>query len=99
MDTADRRRSPRVPVTNRRDLPAGLRDVGLGGFSLELAEMLPIGTVRDFELKTGRRQRLSLRARVAHAVPERKADGQLVFVTGLEFLADVTPSASLRRTA
>ena len=99
MDNTDRRRSPRVPVDRRRDLPSGLRDVSLGGFSLELDEMLPIGTVRDFELKAGRRSRMALRARVRHATPERTASGRQVFVTGLEFLADVTRVASLGRTA
>ena len=100
MDTFDRRRSPRVAVAGRRDLPAGLRDVSLGGFSLELREMLPIGTVKDFDLKA-RRSKLVFRARVTHSTPERKPGGRGVFLTGLEFLEDVTPArdAALRRTA
>ena len=99
MDTTDRRRALRVSATHRRDLPAGLRDVSLGGFSLELPELLPIGTVRDFDLRT-RRSKLVLRSRVAHSTPVHKRNGRDVFVTGLQFVADVTPAQSaLRRTA
>ncbi len=101
LNSPDRRRSPRVPVNDHRDLPAALRDVSLGGFSLELPEALGLGTVHNFDLKTGRRTRIVVRARVAHAAPETKPNGRRVFVTGLEFLADMTPESreDLRRTA
>ena len=89
-----------MAVTQRRHLPVGLRDVSLGGFSLELREMLPIGTVREFDLKV-RRSRVVVRARVTHATPERTVAGRRVFVTGLQFISDVTPAGrpALRRTA
>lgn len=101
MSTPDRRRSPRVAVTDHRDLPAALRDVSLGGFSLALPEHLGIGTVHDFELKVGARSRIVLRGRVTHAEAEPRPNGRTVYVTGLEFLADLTPKRvpALRRTA
>lgn len=100
-DTPKRRRSPRVPVNNHPDLSAALRDVGLGGFALELPEQLGIGTVHDFDLRMGSASHLVVRARVAHTEPEAKADGRTVYVTGLEFLTDLTPERriALRRTA
>jgi hypothetical protein len=101
LNNLDRRRSPRVAVEDHRHLPAALRDVSLGGFSLELPEELGMGTVHDFDLKTGPRRRIVVRARVAHSAPATKPSGRTVFVTGLEFLADMTPESreALRRTA
>ena len=98
LNTPDRRRSVRVPVLNHRSLPAALRDVGLGGFSLELPEPLPIDSIHDFDLKIGTGSRVVLRARVAYSLPEHLADGRDVYVTGVEFVDDMT-SEALRRTA
>jgi len=100
MSTSDRRRSPRVAVTDHQHLPAALRDVSLGGFSLELPEALGIGTVHDFELRVGPQSRIVLRGRVAHIEPESRGP-RTVWVTGLQFLADLTrePATDLRRTA
>ncbi len=101
LSTPDRRHSPRVAVDDHSRLPAALRDVSLGGFSLELPEELGLGTVHDFDLRVGPRSRIVVRARVAHAASETKPNGRTVFVTGLEFLADMTPESreALRRTA
>ncbi len=97
----DRRFSVRVPVAGHRELPAALRDVSLGGFSLALGEPLPLGSVHDFDLTVGRGMRIVLRARVVHQEPERQSDGSAAFVTGLQFIADMTPGVVLpmRQTA
>jgi hypothetical protein len=94
----DRRRSPRVPVASHQFLPAVIRDVSLGGFAIELGEELPEGSIHDFDLRVGDATRVILRARVAHTTPEFRATGPDVFVTGLEFIEDVTEDA-LRQSA
>ncbi|HUF46544.1 MAG TPA: PilZ domain-containing protein [Vicinamibacterales bacterium] len=91
--TVDRRRSPRVPVADHQFLPAIVRDVSLGGLSIELPEPLPQGSIHDFDLRVGDRSRVVLRARVAHTTTELRATGPDVFVTGLEFIEDVTEDA------
>lgn len=100
-NSTDRRHSVRVPVAGHRDLPAALRDVSLRGFSLALPESLPIGSVHDFDLSVGRGTRLVLRARVVHRAPEPQSDGRAAFITGLQFIADMTPGDVLpmRHTA
>lgn len=95
MSNMERRRSPRVPVANHPDLPAGLVDVGLGGLSIALPYLLPKDSVQDVGLKLANGDDVVLRVRVAHRRREPRLGGQDVFVTGLEFLADVTGQASL----
>jgi len=95
VSNLERRRSPRVAVANHPDLPAGLVDVGLGGLSVALPYVLPNGTVHDVGLTLANGAEVILRVRVAHRRREPRPGGLDVFVTGLEFLADVTGDASL----
>ena len=94
MSNLERRRSPRVAVANHPDLPAGLVDVGLGGLSVALPYVLPKDTVHDVGLTLANGE-IVLRLRVAHRRRETRPGGLDVFVTGFEFLADVTGDASL----
>jgi hypothetical protein len=95
VSNPERRRSPRVSVANHPDLPAGLVDVSLGGLSVALPYVLPHGSVHDVGLKLSNGDDVVLRVRVAHRRREPRPDGLDVFVTGFEFLADVTGQASL----
>jgi len=91
----ERRRSPRVPVTNRSGLPTSVRDVSLGGLSIELPHPVPVGSVRDFALTLAGAE-IVLRTRVAHVHRESKPNGRTVFVVGVAFLADVSDQTSLQ---
>jgi len=90
----ERRRSPRVPVTSRSGLPTSVRDVSLGGLSIELPHAVPVGSVRDFA-RTLAGAEIVLRARVAYVRHESKPGGGTVFVAGVAFLADVSDQTSL----
>ena len=94
MSNLERRRSPRVAVVNHPDLPAGIVDVGLGGLSVALPVVLTYGSVHDVGLTLSNGADVILRVRVAHRRRERRPGGLEVFVTGLQFLADVTGQAS-----
>jgi hypothetical protein len=90
----ERRRSPRVAVANHPDLPSGIVDVSLGGLSVSLPYVLPRDSVHDVGLTLSNGAEVVLRVRVAHRrrVPR---PGELdIFVTGLEFLADVSDQSS-----
>jgi hypothetical protein len=91
----ERRRSPRVPVTSRCGLPPSVRDVSLGGFSIELPDEVSVGSIRDFALNLAGAE-IVLRARVAHVRRESKPDGGTVFIVGVAFLADVSDQTSLQ---
>jgi hypothetical protein len=71
-------------------LPPGIVDVGLGGLSVALPFVLPRGSVHDVGLTLSNGADVVLRVRVAHRRRESRPDGEEVFVTGFEFLADLT---------
>jgi hypothetical protein len=89
----DRRRSLRLQATRDHHLPTGLRDVSLGGFSIETAFAMKPDAVRDFTLRGPDGAEMVLRARVVHSHHEHRSDGADVYVTGVAFLEDVSPSA------
>jgi hypothetical protein len=63
--------------------------------SLALPFVLARGTVHDIELRLSDGADVVLRVRVAHRRRESRPDGADVFITGLEFLADVTGQRAL----
>jgi hypothetical protein len=86
----ERRRSPRVPVDGHARVPAELRDVSLGGFSLETPAELTPGLIQDFWLRTPDGTEMVLRARVVYSRREHRPEGGDVCVTGAAFLEDIT---------
>ena len=94
VPNVERRRSPRVVVRNHPDLPAGIVDISLGGLSVALPHLLPKDSVHDVGLRLSNGEDIVLRVRVAHH-HRLTRPGQLdVFVTGFEFLADVSDMSS-----
>jgi hypothetical protein len=65
-------------------------DVGLGGLSVALPFVLRTGSVHDVGLKLSDGADVVLRVRVAHRRRETRPGGADVFVTGFEFMADLT---------
>jgi len=94
VERLERRRSPRVPATNPARLPIGLRDVSLSGFAIETKKLLPINSVQEFRLAYPDGRSVILRARVAYSRRESGSQGSPIYVTGAEFLADVTARRS-----
>lgn len=94
----DRRRFPRFPAQEMlaghlldQDLPVRVRDIGLGGFSIET--MTPLTEGAEHEVRFISRDDWStvLRARVANSRPSCAADGSPLFVAGCAFAAEDRP--------
>ena len=90
ITSVDRRRFRRVPVTDNPRLPPNMLDISLGGFSIELSDPLASDTVQEVRLASADGEVLVLQARVAYARQETRDDGRSVYITGLQFLADLT---------
>lgn len=94
MTLANRRRSPRVEIPTRRDVPLKVRDISLGGCSVESAVPFAANAVHSLTLEVGDGSLLVIRAKVAHTRRDTTADGRVVYVTGLEFAdAEATQAA------
>jgi hypothetical protein len=85
MSYADRRRSPRVEIPTRRDIPLKVRDISLGGCSVESTVPFAANAVHSLTLEVGDGSLLVIRAKVCHTRRETTPDGHVVYVTGLEF--------------
>jgi PilZ domain len=90
VPNVERRRSPRIAVRNHPDLPAGIVDISLGGFSVALRYVLPKESVHDVGLSLSNGAEVVLRVRVAHRRRVVRPGELDVFLTGFEFLADVS---------
>jgi len=91
----ERRRHPRFEVLGRllgtivaADLPVRIRDIGLGGFSVETVEPLETGDVQPFRFTAMDDWTAVLPARSLHCRPSIATDGSPRFVTGFEFIAE-----------
>ena len=71
-----------------------VREVGLGGFSVETHDPLRPGVVLAFALSVDGAPDLTLRARVVHCRPRTELDAAGLYVTGLEFVLDDAHDAS-----
>jgi hypothetical protein len=99
----ERRKHPRFLAAGRitahlidRDLAVRVRDIGLGGFSIET--MTPLETASEHQIRFEAADGWSavMTAFVANCRPSCAADGSPLFVTGLSFLPDDRPDS--RRT-
>ena len=97
----ERRRHPRFEVLGRvlgtivsADLPVRIRDIGLGGFSVETVEPLDTGEVQPFRFTAMDDWTAVLSARSLHCRPSIAADGSPRFVTGFEFIKEQAADAT-----
>jgi hypothetical protein len=95
---SERRRHPRFGVAGRlaghlldQDLPVRVRDIGLGGFSIET--MTPLETGVEHRVRFVSRDDWStvLPARIANCRPSCAEDGSPLFVAGCSFSTDEKP--------
>lgn len=99
--TTDRRRSPRVALMGRvhgklipADVPVHLREISLGGMSLESPEGFETGSVLSFVLTLGDGAGVLVAGRIVYS---RLIDGSdpATYVSGLEFVDDDSEEGSV----
>jgi hypothetical protein len=95
MDANERRRSPRVEMVRRLtgqvaavNVPLLVREISLGGMSLQTAAPLEVGSAHEFRLTLGDESTVVLRGRVLRSTNVASADETPVYVSGVEFLED-----------
>jgi hypothetical protein len=71
-----------------------VREVGLGGFSVETRDPLRPGAVLAVALTVDDAVDLTVRARVVHCRPRTELDAAGLYITGLEFVVDDTSDES-----
>lgn len=88
---SEKRRSPRINVRQRLqgvlvelDMPVVVRDISLGGFSLESDQALPTG-VHIVRLQQGDRWSVTVTAASRHRRSTRNPDGTTRHVMGFEY--------------
>jgi len=101
--TAERRKHPRFLAAGRiaghlieRDTPVRVRDIGLGGFSIETTTPLEAGGEHHIRFVSADEWSAVMTALVANCRPSCAEDGSPLFVAGLSFLPDDQPDS--RRT-
>ena len=101
--SVERRRFPRFAAAGRlaghlidQDLPVRVRDIGLGGFSVETMTPMPEGGNHRVRFISHDDWTTVLNARLANCRPSCADDGSPLFVSGFAFLNDDTPET--RRT-
>jgi hypothetical protein len=94
----ERRRSPRVEILDRihghvtsLDVPVIVREMSLGGMSLQTTFAFPDGAVHEFRLMLGDGSPVVLRGRVVRCREEAAPDGSTMFVSGVQFLDEEPP--------
>ena len=91
---SERRRSPRMEMLGRvhgqavsLDVPLTVREISLGGMSVEAPVPFPIDAIHEFRLTLGDGSTVLLRARVVYCKPARAAHGPS-YVCGMHFVDD-----------
>ena len=89
---SDRRRSPRVEVIGKvqgrvasSDVPIVVREMSLGGMSIESESAFEVGTVTDFLLMLGDGAGVELYGRAVYTRPIEGAPSPR-FLTGIQFV-------------
>jgi hypothetical protein len=100
---ADRRRSARVEVLGRiqgqvvsLDVPVLVREISLGGMSVETPEAFPVGSVNVFMLTLGDGAGIDVAGRIVYSRPSADAHRRF-YVSGVQFIDqdDSSPDPSI----
>ena len=93
--SSDRRRSPRIEILGRLhgqvtslDVAVTVREISVGGMSMETAFEFPVGVIHDFRLEMGDGSWVELRGRVLRSRSIAAPDGSRVYISGVQFLDD-----------
>lgn len=93
--SAERRRAPRVAILGRvhghvasLDVPVTVREMSLGGLSMETAFAFPVGALHEFRLTLGDGASVLLKGRVVYSRETPGPSGGTFYVTGVQFVDD-----------
>jgi len=75
------------------DVQVKVREMSLGGLSMETPFAFPVGALHDFSLTLGDGASVQLKGEVVYSRPMATTDGTTAFVTGVRFVADETDDA------
>jgi len=96
--TTERRRSARIEILNRIhghvtafDVFVTVRDISLGGMSVETAFSFPEGVVHEFRLTMGDQPQAIIHGRVLRCREHTRSDGGRIYLSGIEFIDQVPP--------
>jgi Tfp pilus assembly protein PilZ len=91
---ADRRRSTRVEVLGKihgqvvsLDVALVVREISLGGMSIETPKLFTVGAIESFLLTLGDGAGVEVHGRIVYSSPASEAKPD-VFVTGVQFVDD-----------
>lgn len=98
---SESRKAPRLELMERLhghltslDVKVLVREISLGGLSVEAPLKFPAGAVHEFRLTLGDGSQVIVRGRVAHCRPYTdEATGAATYITGFEFLEDSETSS------
>ena len=93
MSFRERRRNPRIDVLGQVHVhvktcpaPASLREISVGGFSIETTIAFPPGQVHDFNFSLDDGMQMAVRAASVHCALIRIVAGMPVHISGFEFV-------------
>ena len=93
--SSDRRRSPRIAILGRvhghvasLDVRVTVREMSLGGLSMETHFPFPVGAVHEFQLTLGDGSVVLLKGRVVYSRALTPATDPPLYVSGVEFVDD-----------
>lgn len=93
----ERRRAPRIAILGRvhghvvsLDVAVTVREMSLGGLSMETSFAFPVGALHEFRLTLGDGASVELTGRVVYSRETAVAGGGAVYVTGVQFVDDET---------
>ena len=93
MSTGERRRNPRIDVLGQVHVqivtcpaPASLREISLGGFSIETTTPFAPGQRHDFHFTLDDGSELQVRATSVHCSLVRVVSGLSMHLSGFEFI-------------
>lgn len=93
--SSDRRRSPRIEILGRLHgqvtslaVSVTVREISVGGLSMETAFEFPVGVIHDFRLEMGDGSLVDLRGKVLRSRAVRAADGSRLYISGVQFIDD-----------
>jgi hypothetical protein len=93
--TIDRRRSPRIEILDRIhghiaafNVKVVVREMSLGGMSIETPFAFPIGAEHEFRLELGDESTVLLRGRVVRCIEVPGEDGAVAHRAAIQFLDD-----------
>jgi hypothetical protein len=69
-------------------VPITVREISLGGLSMETPFSFPVGATHEFSLTLGDESAMVLRGKVVYCREGKAPDGSPLYVTGVQFIED-----------